>query len=183
VVRRPGRDVVPDGGTANGDLRLITNYWTDAYFTSAVAYGEAHMDFITAEASQTVTATLRRGDKTIASQSATTADGFILPLVGSLSTFVNIAITGTCGYLVDATTTHSANDTYVGTMVAKDVRTSHKAFAQPDCPPEPAPPTASGGGGGLSSGADEWYLCTFQNYFIGDELISTEVLGCRPLRS
>jgi hypothetical protein len=144
------------------------------------ADGHAHMEYWGNHAKQTLSLTLRQAGEVVDNESGYGEESFLLPLTRELDTYLAISAESSCEQSVSGITQHEAWHeafTPVGMYTwGRAARPSQGIADSAPCVPVFVP---SGGGGG--EGGDEWYICYYTNLFIGDTLVSTELLGCVPL--
>jgi hypothetical protein len=164
----------------------IYAYSTDVGFNPAAqrAYAVGHMTYLATNATQSVNLSLRFDDRVIASNEAVGENSDWLPAARVLYTTAYVGVSGACGHLAEATTTHRAwHQFLVGGWKflswSNNARSSYDSEEQSACepPPPPPPPTSGGNPEEYESGCE---LCQ-QWFYVIDYRIVDEWWECSSI--
>ncbi|MDP9200689.1 MAG: hypothetical protein M3P26_01985 [Gemmatimonadota bacterium] len=159
---------------------LIDLHWTDAGFVDSTnAYGMAYMKYWATNADQTVTMGLRYNNSSVGSNTSRDAADDLVPWSRELRSVTSMGINARCGFLVDATGTHSVGMKFIASGAQgwlewgkSTVSDTHSA-AQAAC-------TTNTGGGGTGGGGGGYVVCYYYSYYdsAGNYLGDSEKFGC-----
>jgi hypothetical protein len=175
----------PTGGTtpswvASRTPGLINLHWTDAGFTgSTSAWAEAYMKYWATNADQTVSMSLRYKGSPVGSNSSHDANDDLFPGSRELRTDTGMGTISSCGFLSDATGTHSVGMKFLASGAqgwlewGKSTVSDYHSASQPAC-------TTAGGGQSLASGGTGYVVCYYWIYTdaYGNYLGESERFGC-----
>jgi hypothetical protein len=165
----------------NQDPGLITLHWTDANFSgSTSAWGEAYMKYWATNADQTVSMGLRYKNSSVGSNSSHDANDDLFPASRELRTDTSMGITGSCGYAIDATGTHSVGMKFLASGAQGWLEWGKSTVSDTHSATQSACPTTSGGGQSLASGGTGYVVCYYWIYYdaAGNYTGESERFGC-----
>lgn len=180
-----GGDSPPPGAPAefNTAAQLLQT-WTDAGFTTEVAFAQAYMKYVGTDAEQSVSLSLRYKQQPVASHVQTDPDSHYSPFLHDITTSTSLAITGRCGYIVDGSGDHTAwNQWTTGSQVWVWQRvhaSESKSRVQPPCLEGDSTyvQVNQSGAGPRDSTSEVWVICWWADYYVNGEFQYRQQLGC-----
>jgi len=160
-----GGDSTSDDWITNQWPATINTHWTTAGFNTSEAWAVTYMNYTATDASETVVLNVRYLDTSVGSNSGQASRSDYFPWTRDLYAQTSMGVNHACGFLADATGTHSASQHAVGFAVWGSTTVSEpKSASQAACSPP------SGGGGGPSDGGGDGggyivTICTQNDYY------------------